>query len=167
MMTSSQAAIAIEAKYAEQRYQEVGDWLREGEQANRRVVLEGWLTLISSVASASLDKKSVTGLPYQLIHRAASVCAVTAPSRWVVYQIFAGAVGHYVDDLLQLARLLGSSAALRFGVFSCPFAAQPAHEALQARWSCGERELGPDVRASLINGPLFSFEQRDWVLVAP
>jgi hypothetical protein len=62
----------------------------------------------------------VGSLPYQLIHRTASVCCVDAPARWVVYQIFGDHRGNYYhDQLSEFKQLLPERAPLGLGVLEC------------------------------------------------
>ncbi|MGO8816567.1 MAG: DUF6946 family protein [Terriglobia bacterium] len=162
MITASSAAVAIEAKFTEPRGETVHKWLRDPPETNRTDVLEGWLDLIRKVTGASLSVHSVMDLPYQLIHRTASVCSVDRPDRRVVYQIFfrSGRVppDYYPNDLNNLWERLGRPVAPRFHVVDCPLRSRPAHENLVKRWEQGERQLGEAVRDALLKGPLFFFQ---------
>src|SRR5262249_54659370 len=89
MILAQSSAVAIEAKFKEPPYETVEKWLRQPEEPNRRKVLDGWLELIRSTARVRLDSAVISALPYQLIHRLASVCSVDRPTRYLIYQIFA------------------------------------------------------------------------------
>jgi hypothetical protein len=160
MIIASSAVVAIEAKFTEPRSEIVGDWLGDPPQANRSEVLEGWLELIRSVSGVSLRVAHVMDLPYQLIHRTASVCSVSGRVRAVVYQVFffgQDPPDHYLNDLPDLWRRLGRTGAIGFHVLSCPLNSLPAHENLVKRWKQRDRHVGEAVRDALLTGPLFSF----------
>ena len=108
MIVASSAVVAIEAKFTEPRTETVGAWLGDPPEANRSEVLEGWLHLIRNASGTSLRAAHVMDLPYQLIHRTASVCSVSGPVRAVVYQVFGEALlDYYVNNLSELWRRLG------------------------------------------------------------
>jgi hypothetical protein len=88
MIIANSAAVAIEAKFTEPRSETVRTWLRDPPQVNRTEVLKGWLDLIRDASGTSLRVADVMGLPYQLVHRTASVCFVAGHVRAVVYQVF-------------------------------------------------------------------------------
>ena len=158
MIVASSAVVAIEAKFTEPPYETVGAWLRDPPEANRSEVLEGWLDLIRGASGTSLSVADVMDLPYQLIHRTASVCSVSRPGRAVVYQVFGeGPFGYYVNNLSDLWRRLGRTAAIGFHVLGCPLNSLPTHEGLVKRWNQGDRHFGEAVRDALLTGPLFSF----------
>jgi hypothetical protein len=93
-------AVAIEAKFTEPRNESVATWLGGAPTTNRVDVLEGWLCAIEAAAEASIQRDAVRDLPYQLIHRTASVCCVGRRKRLVVYQVFGDSpADHYAEDL--------------------------------------------------------------------
>jgi hypothetical protein len=158
MIVASSAVVAIEAKFTEPPYETVGTWLRDPPQVNRSEVLEGWLDLIRGASGTSLRTADVMDLPYQLIHRTASVCSVSRPVRAVVYQVFGeGPFDYYVNSLSDLWRRFGRMAAIGFHVLGCPFSSLQTHEDLVKRWKQGDRHLGEAVRDALLTGSLFSF----------
>ncbi len=158
MIIAESTVVAIEAKFTEPRTETVGAWLGEPAQANRSEVLEGWLDLIRRVSGASLRVAHVKDLPYQLIHRSASACAVSPPVPAVVYQVFGERLlDYYVNNLSELWRRLGRTEAIRFHVLSCPLKSLPTHEGLVKRWKQRDRHVGEAVRDALLTGPLFSF----------
>ena len=68
--------------------QTVGKWLGHTPAKNRRAVLGGWLAMIRAGTGVALSEESVLALPYQLVHRVASVCAQAVRDRAVLYQLF-------------------------------------------------------------------------------
>lgn len=102
MIISKQHAIAIEAKYTEvaKRYETIRSWLKKSSKAddnNRDKVLNGWLKYISEANCFAANLKDserqiqIKNVPYQLVHRIASACAVANRmnvSPAVIYQIF-------------------------------------------------------------------------------
>jgi hypothetical protein len=158
MIISASAAVAIEAKLTEPRYQTADDGLRDPPGPNRSEVLEGWLDLIRDATGTSLNVNDVRDLPYQLIHRTASVCSVLRPVRAVVYQVFGeGPPDYYVNKLSVLWRLLGRSAAISFHVLRCPLNFLPTHEDLVKQWKQRNHPVGDAFRTALLTGTLFSF----------
>jgi hypothetical protein len=158
MIVANSAAVAIEAKFTEPPYETVGTWLRDPPEPNRSEVLEGWLDLIRSASGTSLRVADVMDLPYQLIHRTASVCSVRRPVRAVVYQVFGECpFDCYVNNLSDLWRRLGRTAAIGFHVLGCPLNSLQTHEDLVKQWKQGDHLVGDTVRAALLTRSLFSF----------
>ncbi|MGH9641049.1 MAG: DUF6946 family protein [Terriglobales bacterium] len=89
------AAVAIEAKYTEPQYESVASWLGPQPSENRRNVLRGWLEMVDKIVGRWVSPETVSGIPYQVIHRTASVCCVDRPIRSVVYQVFASNIPPY------------------------------------------------------------------------
>ena len=165
MIVANSAVVAIEAKFTEPPYEIVGAWLRDPPEANRSEVLEGWLDLIRGASGTSLSVADVMNLPYQLIHRVASVCSVSRPVRAVVYQVFGqepldfgqDPLAYYANNLSDLRQRLGRTAAIGFHVLGCPLNSLSTHENLVKRWKQGDRHFGEAVRDALLTGPLLSF----------
>lgn len=89
MISTGDDAIAIEAKYTEPHYESVSTWLSAERMrdetadvtgtSNRERVLHGWLSAINEcVGGTLLTQANVGDCTYQLIHRTASVCAISA-----------------------------------------------------------------------------------------
>jgi hypothetical protein len=160
MILAGDVAVAIEAKFTEPRYESVGSWLGTAPTTNRCDVLEGWLRAIEAVTQTSLRREAVTSLPYQLIHRTASVCCVGRRKRFVVYQVFGDVPGaYYAEDLERLASAIAAQDQVTFVVLGCAFRSTGAYAQLEARWDAGGRNLAADVRDALIAGPLLEFSQ--------
>jgi dipeptidyl aminopeptidase/acylaminoacyl peptidase len=95
MILGHDVAVAIEANFREPRHESVETWLGVARATNRREVLEGWIRAIEDATEAAVDREVVRKLPYQLIHRTASVCCLSRRKRVVVYQVFGDAPGPY------------------------------------------------------------------------
>ena len=161
MLRSGGVSAAIEAKWTEPRYKEVAAWLGEPASSNRAEVLEGWLDLLRTCAGSNLEQDDVAGLPYQIVHRAASACHPDAESRWLVYQVFdVGAEERemYIRDLGALASLLGAGPRLRICLADCTVHRTDRQEELENLWDSGERDLREPVMAGLRAGDLFRVE---------
>jgi hypothetical protein len=155
MVVASSAAVAIEAKFTEPPYENVRTWLRTPPERNRADVLEGWLDLIRGVAAMPIAAADVMKLPYQLIHRTASACAVSRPRRVVLYQVFGNdSLDYYVKSLSAMRRCLGRTPAIDFCVLSCPVICGQVYVDLVRRRTGGER-VGDAVRSALLKGTLF------------
>src|SRR5262245_21838396 len=90
--------------HEEPRYESVATWLGEAPTTNRANVLEGWLCAIEAAAEASIQRDAVRDIPYQLIHRTASVCCVGRPKRLVVYQVFGVPPADYYGEISGASR---------------------------------------------------------------
>jgi hypothetical protein len=160
MMVGDDAAVAIEAKFTEPRYESVATWLGAAPSTNRVDVLDGWLGAIEAVVQASIPRGAVIDLPYQLIHRTASVCCVERPKRLVVYQVFGDSpADYYGKDLEWLATTIAATEQLEFVVLGCAYRPTDAFTQLVKRWDNGERTLGDAVRDGLLGGPLLDFHE--------
>jgi hypothetical protein len=86
MYTSTEVSIAFEAKSTEPLGETTKQWLaKRKNSANATRVLHHWLTLIKRVTGrARVDE--IHDLPYQMIHRVASLCSLNSSRRALVYQ---------------------------------------------------------------------------------
>ena len=158
MIVAASSAVAVEAKFREPPYETVRAWLRSPAEANRVEVLEGWLDLIRAATGVEVTAAEVAELPYQLIHRTASVCSIPREVRAVVYQVFGNAPhDYYVDILSDLAGRIGRPPRLGFHVLSCPMECHQSHADLVQQWKQGARLVGEAVRRELLSESLFSF----------
>jgi hypothetical protein len=172
MIVCDEVAVGIEAKFTEPPYESVAVWLKrestnngqstelEDNQVenNRRKVLIGWLRAIEQVTSRCIEPEAVGGLPYQLIHRTASVCCVERPRRYLLYQVFSDErPEYYFDLLLRWAQILGDNHELSLWVFWCRLGRSETCQHLEARWDAGERHLDEEVRKELLAGSLLEF----------
>ena len=86
MYVSTYGSIAFEAKSTEPLGETGKQWLeKKNHSGNATSVLRHWLALIERVTGrASVD--AIQDLPYQMIHRVASLCSVDASRRVLMYQ---------------------------------------------------------------------------------
>ncbi len=160
MILADDVAVAIEAKFTEPRYESVDTWLGPEQTTNRADVLDGWVRAIEAVTEAAIDREIVRELPYQLIHRTASVCCVGRPKRVVAYQVFGDTPGpYYAEDLRRLASAMFAGDRVSFFVVRSSFQQTAAYAQLVARWNAGERDMAADVRDALVAGPLLEFAE--------
>jgi len=158
MILGPGAAVAIEAKYTEPPYETVKSWLREPETPNRRNVLEGWIELIAAASGRAVRVADALELPYQMIHRVASVCFVEARERRVVYQLFGQQDNeYYLNHLSALTRLIHAHGDLRVFVMSCVTAELIELASLVEGWRRTKYDMADEVRRALRHEPLFSF----------
>jgi len=85
---SSSAALAIEAKWTEKPDDTVSKWRNKGDNpANKEIVLNWWIKQLQKHANTTLSVDRVNNVVYQMLHRAASACAISdKPS--MAYLIF-------------------------------------------------------------------------------
>jgi hypothetical protein len=158
MILCPHISVAIEAKYTEGRYESVRTWLGAPPISNRATVLNGWLSVISSVVGRNIDTSAVLDLPYQLIHRTASACSTGAETRVLVYMIFGEDPSrHYAADITALDRLLKRPDELDMHVLGVPMKPAPEFVELLEQWDAGLRYLADGVRRALLQGQLFQY----------
>ncbi|MGA2673630.1 MAG: hypothetical protein ABSE99_10425 [Terracidiphilus sp.] len=162
MLIEGRHATAIEAKWTEPRYEEVGDWLRQGNSVtNRRDVMTGWLSLLSKHATRKLDVVAFSRAVYQMVHRAASACAAGNPA--MVYLQFSPLpdgnqpdIQRLKDDLIYLHGLLGVPIGLPFFLVEVE-AKATARFAQILGLPKGSQSTADAVMNALREGPLFDF----------
>jgi hypothetical protein len=160
MILGDDVAVAIEAKFTEPRYESVHTWLAAARTTNRGKVLEGWIRAIEGATEGAVDREVVRELPYQLIHRTASVCCVSRRKRVVAYQVFGDSPGpYYAKDVGRLASAMAAQDLFSFFVVRSAFQPTAAYAQLVARWNAGERDMAGDVRDALVAGPLLEFAE--------
>ncbi len=165
MLVSDQLVVAVEGKWSEPRYETVGEWLEKGSRAHREKVLRYWLGLIQPFAQNELKPRGFHDVVYQMLHRAASACAVPAENHAVVYQLFhasedeAMEQGYYERDMEHLRDLIRPHDNLRFGVESMiSLAPSHNHESLRRKLEAMAREERPVlIRNALATRNLFEF----------
>ncbi len=169
MLIDGSRAIAIEAKWTEPRYGEVGDWVnqvREGvnhdkDAQNRRDVMNGWLSLLQLHANKKLCLEDFSSAVYQMVHRAASACH---PGRLptLVYLQFCplpdgcGLESRVMDDLRYLHSLLGTPAGFPFWLVKVEAKPNTAFERIR-KLPKGSPNTADAVRAALLGELLFDF----------
>jgi hypothetical protein len=169
MLTEGSRAIAVEAKWTEPRYSEVGEWVnqvREGvnhdnDAQNRGDVMKGWLSLLQPYASKKLCLEDFSHAVYQMVHRAASAChAGRLPT--LVYLQFSplpsgcALESRVMDDLRYLHSLLGTPAGFPFWLVKVEAKPNPAFERIR-KLPKGSPNTADAVRAALLGEPLFDF----------
>jgi hypothetical protein len=158
MLIGPAAAVAIEAKYTEPPYETVRRWLRYPAEPNREAVLDGWLELITTACGIRLTVEQVLNVPYQLVHRCASVCSIDTTTRLVVYLLFDEAEGSkYETGIRAFLKLFPESIALRFAVITCKVDKTCVLASLQEEWNTGVRKMGQQVKSALEAGQLYEF----------
>lgn len=172
MVVSPSLAIAIEAKYTEPLYKTVSAWLGNPPEENRKLVLDGWLDVISKITGCSVNIQDISDFSYQLIHRTASACQPTAERRAVVYHCFVDAVSpnqktdrdperhrRYADELRNLARLVGANDRLMFFLYKTTINKTQKFSDLQEIWrgQSPKQDVSPDVRILLREGKIAMF----------
>jgi hypothetical protein len=158
MIISDAIAVAIEAKFTEPRYETVDEWLGRAPSDNRLEVLDGWLALINEATGGQCTRESVSNLPYQIVHRTASVCAVDRPQRAIWYQLFKEpAPAFYERDLQSLLGQLPGTSTLQGRVLTCPATPYPEYQQLMTDWDRGHRGVSAEVRRLLSEDRAFRF----------
>lgn len=157
MVTSPSFAMAIEAKWTERKSQVIRDWL-DG-STNKAEVLRGWCDLLEQRTNGGIDEDDLAALPYQMIHRAASVCheARVGSTAWLTYMVFQADGNSLQDclaDLQRFAQVLGPRSGLGIVLVECGVAVSNTLKGLHAHWENGARELAGPVRAGLSDGGL-------------
>lgn len=165
MLIDGDRAVAIEAKWTEPRYEEVGVWLKEGNDAeNRLEVMSGWLSLLQSRVSKQLKLEDFNSAVYQMVHRAASACAAGKTPALMYLQFSPLPDGSptapgLVDDLRHLHSLLGSPPQLPFWLAKVDVRFHPDFEWIRELPSEDRDilEIVETIRVAFREGPLFLF----------
>ena len=154
---TDKVAVAVEAKYKEPMYEDVGTFLGNPIKDNRKSVLEGWLEIIAQTTGCSLLTDDILDLPYQLIHRTASACSASSPEHAVIYLVFGeGSAISYEKPIRALAELLRSAPRMRFALVECGLDKQSAFTELEDRWKRKDDGIGDAVRNAIRMAPCSS-----------
>lgn len=165
MIITDDAAIAIEAKWTEPRYPVVRKWF-DG-SANKKEVLRGWCELLEKRGATPNLESRIQDIPYQMVHRAASLCYVERVSdRHLSYLAFsaratAEAGSDLRQDLNNFCEALGPDTSLSVEVFECSISTSDAWIQLRKRWGNEERNLHESVIRNINNNELMSIESID------
>jgi hypothetical protein len=163
MLLDSGRAVAVEVKWTEGAYNRVGEWLGKGTDIqNRREVMTGWLELLQPCAARPLDLADFSGAVYQMVHRAASACALgRAPA--MAYLQFASPqngvpkqVARLRDDLAHLRELLGYPAGFPIRLVEVTIIPTAAFERIRDLPK-GSADTAAAVRQAFLGEPLFEF----------
>ncbi|MDE0522418.1 MAG: hypothetical protein OXH79_10735 [Boseongicola sp.] len=151
MVISPDFVVAIEAKWTEPRYPVVEDWLDGTE--NRKQVLQGWCDLLELRAESRVATGDLHGLPYQMVHRAASAChqrkAASCRVAYLVFETTARARSECLEDLALLRDVLGSRSSLGMALAECSIEQSRTLNELRRQWESGERHLHAPVLRGL------------------
>lgn len=168
LLMSASTAWAVEAKWTEPRYETVEKRISkpESDGADPRTTVDGWLKYLQPFATRDLRVDDVLDVVYQVLHRAASACAVATANQCqphLVYLHFhpsplpsSATTSQYVSDLRNLHALLGNPAEVRFTVVEMPLMPTAAFEDIK---DLDKRatESATQVKTALCSGPLFTF----------
>ena len=158
MIEYPNACIAIEAKRTEPAYETVISWL--GDSENRKLVLDGWIEIISNYTGIQFDSKSISDLPYQLIHRVASACSLNKPQTHVVYLGFdldKTKTKHYSDSLMIFSEIIANKIDFHLACFKIDKLFEQTK--LELMWDSGERNLSEYIIQGLKNDSLMRVSQ--------
>jgi hypothetical protein len=126
MVENASAAVAIEAKWTEPEYASVVEWLGTAATPNKRLVLQAWAEMMQPFANRQLSAGDFSEVAYQMVHRAASACAVARrvgiSKARLVYLVFTPTpskedhLPRYRAKLAQMHTLLGSPPSFAFNL---------------------------------------------------
>ena len=163
MVLSRTAALAVEAKWTEPRYETVAERLsREKDRQHAEAFVGGWLELVQPHAERELRLDDFGDAVYQMVHRAASACAASVAPRMVYlkFQEGLGAGGreepNYSHDLGFLHNLLGRPRKFPFFLAEMKLEPRAPFDEL-AGLRKGSHETDQVVRLALCAGGLFDF----------
>ena len=181
LLISDTAVWAVEAKWTEPRYPTVAKRLtqqprydtmeerlsrREADLADAKEAVNGWLAHLNQFAERPLQLKDVSDVVYQVLHRAASACAVATARSCEPHLIYlhfhpspsknSATTSQYKSDLGDLHSLLGSPANLKFAVVEMPLQPTPAFDLIKDL-DKRSRATSVKVARALGQGPLFNF----------
>jgi hypothetical protein len=163
MYISQDLAIGFEAKSTEPRYEMVQEWLRVGRRTNRGAVLEHWKDLIRKRTGTVVDDE-LAGIPYQMVHRVASVCSVRSRRHALVYQLHIvdtnADIEHYKSDLQHLSRAIAAPGHIDFWLHRITLSRTPAYHETERMIERADPFQRPMVvRQALLSRRLFTIEQ--------
>jgi hypothetical protein len=159
---------AVEAKWTEPRYETVAKRMSkpESDGADPRTTVTGWLKYLQPFAGKDLCVDDFSEVVYQVLHRAASACAVATAEKLqphLVYLHFhpsplpsSATTSQYISGLRNLYTLIDSPGGIRFTVVELPLKPTAAFEVIKDL-DKKSRETAVQVKAALCNGPLFTF----------
>lgn len=173
MVIAGSSSLAVEAKWTEPRYKTVGEWLDEDTKpadpndiSNHKKVLSGWLEWLQTQATRTLNTDDFHGAIYQMVHRAASACAVGKKPA-LAYMVFkdtsqppdprTASVQDILADLTTLWTLLGSPKNFPFYVVEMPLTPTPVFNTIHILTK-GRSTTSQQVTDKLTGtAPLFNF----------
>lgn len=168
LLISDSTVCAIEAKWTESRYATVANRISkpESDGADPRHTVDGWLNYIQPFATKDLRVDGFLNVVYQVLHRAASACAVATDHQCLpelVYLHFhpsplpsTATTDQYISDLRHLRELLGDPAEFGLSVVEMRLEATASFKSIK-NLDKRSPETAVQVKAALCNGPLFTF----------
>ncbi len=164
MLISGDNALAIEAKWTEPMYDCVRKWISKGkDEANRRLVLDGWLQLLQQRVDKKLTPTDFESSIYQMVHRAASAAAAGKNPK-LAYLLFkpspdprAATTNAIKNQLALLWSALGSPSNFPFYVVEITLTEEEAYQPLKLLPKCEETS---EALSAALQGdlPLFRVE---------
>ena len=162
MYISTYGSIAIEAKSTEPLGETCKQW-RDSKQnsVNATSVLRHWLSLIERV-TGPVNVDEIEDVPYQMIHRIASLCSVDSPRRALMYQ------HHRVDlkaadfsvPLLKLAAAVAAQTRIEIWLHLVDLERTAAYVELEnSLGQMSPNEVALRVRSAILDGTLFKVKQ--------
>jgi hypothetical protein len=154
-------SVIIEAKSTEPVGESVEQWFeKKGRSANAMRVLRHWLSLIEPI-TGGVDETQIREVPYQMIHRAASLCSLETPRRVLLYQQHR-MDAEAVDFRVPLEKLAAAiNAAGRIGIWLHTIDLQRTQryrEVEQMLRGAKGNEAPLRVRSAIMEGKLFRIE---------
>jgi len=78
----------------------------------------------------------------------------------MVYQVFGDSpADYYAEDLRRFAATIAAPERISFVVLECACRSTDTYARFERRWDADERDLGKEVLAALLAGPLLEFGQ--------
>lgn len=162
MVISGESSLAVEAKWTEPRYERVSTWLKN-KGTNGQIVLTGWLGLLQKHTQFTLNLADFSDAIYQMVHRAASACAVGSDPR-MAYLVFKSSSAPRTvnseqtqSDLLYLFKLFGCPSAFPFFLVEIPLSPTAAFEAIENLLKANKATAQRVTTALAGSAPLFKF----------
>lgn len=166
MLFAQGAVCGIEAKWTEPRYESVKTRLGrpDSDGGDPRITMEGWLRHLRPFARGELKSEGVGEVVYQVLHRAASVCATATAQELrpvLAYLHFhpsplksSATTEMYVEDLQRLRRAMGEPTSFSMHVVEMPLQPLPAFAAIQ-NLDKHSASSAKAVRSAICATPLF------------
>ena len=164
MYISPQIVFGIEAKATEPRYETVQDWLSAAKgRSDREAVLSHWLRMITQRVG-ELTRENVLQVPYQMVHRLASVCSINAEAHALIYQIYSfgnkSEPEYYHKDLDMLANSISLSRSLSILLHKIFLKPTDNYDTLQKTIAARPTEAPFLIRGALVDGNLFEVQNQ-------
>lgn len=158
MYLSPELSVAIEAKSTERTGATVREWLlQKNHSANALQVLDHWLGLIRAVTKRA-ERDEVQDLPYQMIHRSASLCSRESSRRVLLYQ------HHRLDEdesrfappLADLAKAIDARGSLDIWLHVVSVRRTEEYDIVRKSIQSGaSKDVSSEIRRAILKGRLF------------